>query len=272
MLVLQLRVDAQALRLLVGEVAQHALGQREVLVQQAARRLGQRARADRGPGLAQVGDVVGQLGVAGVLGVGAQDEAAAGAAVGRRGQRLHAGAQLLAQLGRADALRDADMAVLRQEDQQPPGDADLRRQPRALGADRVLHDLHGQRLAFEDLALDRQQHAVAIAVALAARAEQVGHVQEGRALETDVDERALHAGQHARDLAEVDVADQAALERALEVQLLQDAALDDRDPRLLRRPVDQDVLHAPHGSRAPLRLRAGSRPRAGGRPRAAAGP
>jgi hypothetical protein len=33
-------------------------------------------------------------------------------------------------------------------------------------------------------------------------AVEVGDVQEGRALEADVDERRLHPGQHARHLAE----------------------------------------------------------------------
>ena len=86
------------------------------------------------PGLAQVGDVVGELGVGGLGGVRAQDEAAAfgRGALARLRQRVHARAQLLAQLLRADLLRDADVVVLRQEDQQAPGDADLRRQARAL--------------------------------------------------------------------------------------------------------------------------------------------
>ena len=71
----------------------------------------------------------------------------------------------------------------------------------------------------------------------------VGDVQERGALEADVDERRLHPGQHARDLADVDVADPAALELAFEVQLLDRAVLDHGDARLLRRPVDEDVLH-----------------------------
>ena len=161
-------------------------------------------------------------------------------------ERGHARAQLLAQLLRADLLRDADVLVLRQEDEQPPGDRDLRRQPRALGADRVLDHLHGERLALEDDALDRRRrHGAGRVVAArgAAVDVDVGDVQEGGALEADLDERRLHAGQHARDLAGVDVADPAALERALEVQLLHRAVLDDGDAGLLRRPVDQDVLH-----------------------------
>jgi hypothetical protein len=71
----------------------------------------------------------------------------------------------------------------------------------------------------------------------------VGDVEEGGALEADVDERRLHPGQHASDLAGVDVADPAALERSLDVQLLDRTVLDDGDAGFLRRPVNQDVLH-----------------------------
>ena len=73
--------------------------------------------------------------------------------------------------------------------------------------------------------------------------EHVGNVQKGGPLEADVDEGGLHAGQHARDLAGVDVADATALEFALEVQFLHRAVLDDGDARFLRCPVDEDVLH-----------------------------
>ena len=71
---------------------------------------------------------------------------------------------------------------------------------------------------------------------------QIAHVQEGRALQPDVDEGRLHARQHARHLAKVDVADQATLQRALDVQLLHRAAFDDGHARFLRRPVDENFL------------------------------
>ena len=51
----------------------------------------------------------------------------------------------------------------------------------------------------------------------------VRHVQKGRTLQPDVDEGRLHARQHARDLAQVHVADQAPLQRALHVQFLHGA-------------------------------------------------
>ena len=97
---------------------------------------------------------------------------------------------------------------------------------------------------------------------LAGRRVQVGHVQEGGAVQPDVDERALHAGQHARHLAQIDVADQAAFERAFDVQLLHRAVFDDGHARFLRGPVDEDVLvgHAflcPEGRLRPSRPQGG---------------
>src|SRR5690606_15745657 len=136
-----------------------------------------------------------------VFGRRADDEAAF--LVGRH-QLLQPRAQFGATGFVADALRYADVRILRQVDQQPAGDADLRGQPRALGAQRILDHLDQQRLAFEQQLLDRQR----VSVARTARLPQVGHVQEGRTLEADVDEGRLHAGQYTGDAAQADVADQ----------------------------------------------------------------
>jgi hypothetical protein len=74
----------------------------------------------------------------------------------------------------------------------------------------------------------------------------VGDVQECSALEADLDERALHAGKDAGDAPETDVADKPARTRALDVKLLDDALLEHRDARFLRRYVDEDfVRHGP---------------------------
>jgi hypothetical protein len=67
-------------------------------------------------------------------------------------------------------------------------------------------------------------------------------VEEARAVQADLDERGLHAREHPCDLARIDVSDQAAARRALDVQLLGDTRLHHRDAGLLRRDVDQDVL------------------------------
>ena len=75
----------------------------------------------------------------------------------------------------------------------------------------------------------------------------VGDVQERGAVQADLDERRLHAGQHARDFPDIDVAHEAPVRRALDVQLLRDARLHHADAGFLRRAVDQNILgHRPN--------------------------
>src|SRR5215831_20535368 len=194
------RVDEDPPGALAGDVADHALRERQVLVKQRRRVRGEGAPADAVPQLPQVLDVAAHVGVGRGLGDRADDEAAG--FVSR--QEL---VQLVAEqlpLGLVlDALRDADVRVLRQVDDQAPRDRDLGRQARALGADRVLDDLHQQRLALGENALDRLRLRVPVALL-----PDVGDVQEARAVQADLDERRLHPREHARDLPRVDVADE----------------------------------------------------------------
>jgi hypothetical protein len=82
------RVDPDRLGVVVHQVAQHPLRQAQVLVQQRSGRRLEGALAHRLPGLLQVADVVGQLLVARLGGVGAQDEAAAGLGLAGLGRGL----------------------------------------------------------------------------------------------------------------------------------------------------------------------------------------
>ncbi|MPN00155.1 hypothetical protein SDC9_147349 [bioreactor metagenome] len=200
---------------------------------------------DARPGLAQITDVIGQLGIAGFLAIGAQNEAAAPATVLGADQLLQTGPQGVA-LVLGNFLGDADMVVLRQKHQQTPRNADLCRQARTLGTYGVLDDLHHDGLPLEHLLFDgchrlvlaREHRGFAVFLTL----PDIGHMQKGRTLQADIDEGGLHAGQHARDLAQIDVADEPPLQRALHVQLLHGTILDNRHPRFLRRPVDQNIL------------------------------
>jgi hypothetical protein len=54
-----------------------------------------------------------------------------------------------------NALRNPDVFFLRQIDQHAAGNGNLRRQPRTLGADRVLDDLDDDALAFRQHFFDR---------------------------------------------------------------------------------------------------------------------
>jgi len=94
-------------------------------------------------------------------------------------------------------------------------------QARALGADRVLQDLHHDGLAHKKLSFDRLKRrgggrvafgSVGIGMPAVDAAHQVSHMQKGSAVQPDVDEGRLHTGQHTRHLAQVDIADQAALQ------------------------------------------------------------
>jgi hypothetical protein len=136
------------------------------------------------------------------------------------------------------------MRFLRQEDQQPPGDADLGGQARALGADGILDDLRQNRLAFEQNLLDRLGRIAVVAVF-----PNVGDMQKGRTLQANVDEGGLHSRQHPLDLAQIDVADQPALTGPLDVQFLHHAELHHGGARFLRSDVDQNVVI--HGMEIP---------------------
>jgi hypothetical protein len=59
---------------------------------------------------------------------------------------------------------------------------------------------------------------------------------------SDLEERALHPGKHARNACEVDVADEPAGARTLDVQLLHDALFEHRDAGFLWRYVDEDLM------------------------------
>ena len=73
------------------------------------------------------------------------------------------------------------------------------------------------------------------------RLEEVGGVEEGALLLTDVDEGRLDAGQHRLDPSEVDVADRAAMVGTVDQQLDQPVVFQDRHAGFPLAPVDQDL-------------------------------
>src|SRR5262249_1053040 len=113
-----------------------------------------------------------------------------------------------------------DARALRRVDQVTAGDRDVHREPRALGLERVLDDLDDDLLAgFDQLVDATAAAATALRRLLTARQDDLVDVQEAVALEADVDEGGLHAGQDVVDLALVDVADDRAAAAALDVEL-----------------------------------------------------
>src|SRR5438876_6962800 len=248
------RIDDDPRGARAHHVAQHALRERQVLVQQLRRRRAEGALLDDAPEVAQVIDVGAQLVLRGALGARAHDVAAL--LVGRQ-QLLQAVAQRRAPALVLDFLRYADVRVVRQVDQHAPGDRDLRGEARALRADRVLQHLHQDRLALGENFLDRPGR---LAVGLAVLPD-VGDVEERRALQADLDERRLNAGQHARHAPHADVADQPAARGALDEELLHDTGAGNRDARLARRDVNENIFL--HEKCAAARSAARSRKAAG---------
>ena len=110
------------------------------------------------------------------------------------------------------------MRVVRQVDEQPPGDRYLRREPAPFEPIGSFHHLREDGLALGEDLLDRPVAAV----------PDVGDVQERGALQADLDERRLHPGQHARHAPDVDVAHQPAARRPLDQELLHHARRGDR--------------------------------------------
>ena len=148
----------------------------------------------------------------------------------------------------------------RDVDDEAAGQRDLRRQPRALRLHRVLDGLDEDLLAAGEEVLD----APAVALALQLGADDLVDVEEAVLLETDLDERRLHAGEDVVDDALVDVAGDRAPSGALEVHLGHAVVLEHGD-RLLGDVDGDEQLALRRGQRRPAggllapRVRSGAR-------------
>src|SRR5262249_12601328 len=96
-----------------------------------------------------------------------------------------------------------------------------------------------QRLAFGEDALDRLRRLAADRLSML---PDVGDVEEGGALEADLEERGLHAGKHPRDAPHVDVPDQAAARAALDQELLHHPRACDRYACFLRGDINKNFF------------------------------
>ncbi len=217
------------------QVAQGPQRQAQVFVDHAGGGDGLDLRGDLVPKPAQVADVHEDLIGPGPFGGGAQDEPTGFLDT----FFFHAVADHLLEalaLGFVfDLQGNADMGGARHVHQVARRNRQLRGQARALGADGVLGDLHHQALAFMHQRAD-VLHGRPFAHGNFRR------VDECRAVQADVDEGRLHARQHPYHLAFVDIADDATLLRALDVDLLQNTVFNHRHARFHRRDVDQDLF------------------------------
>jgi len=197
----------------------------------------------------------------------------------------------------------------RHEHEEAPGHRGVRRESRPFRPDRLLRDLDDDLLPFLDELLDFRLGAFfPLAAAAAARSiptgghggprrrvpvghgrgggrivfvrleavellerrYDIGDVEETVALETEVNERRLHAGQHFRDPAFVEIASDTALMLAFDEDFGNLIVLEDRDPCFVGARGDDHLLgHArcsrrarprtPDGSPLPARAGASAR-------------
>ena len=149
-----------------------------------------------------------------------------------------------------DALRYADVGVERHQHEIAAGERDVRRQPRALGRDRIFRNLHQQRLALVHEVADVLLHRIRFGDADARRVD-VARVQKSGTTQADVDERRLHARQDSFDASFIDVAGEAVGTGALQMHFGQRMVLDERDAGFEPADVDEQLFvhRRPHASR-----------------------
>ncbi len=148
-----------------------------------------------------------------------------------------------------EPARDAEPFPVRDVDQEPAGERDLRGQPRALRLHRVLDRLDEDLLA----ALDQVGDLLAVPGPLELGDDDLVDVEEPVLLEADLDERRLHAGQHVVDRAQVDVPRDRPPLGALEVDLRDLVVLEQGDALLADVDGDQQLALRRRQWRAALR-------------------
>ena len=175
-------------------------------------------------------------------------------------ETLHRAAQPGSLLGVLDALRYSDRAAPRHVHQVAGRNGKMRGETGSLSADGVLEDLnHYLLVLFQQLSDVGREGAKAAFVtrgsggAIARRAcnvrrppggdrfRHVRGVQKCRAIEADIDECRLHAGQDAADPSLVDVSHPSAPVGPFHEHFLEHAVLHHRDARLAGRDVDEEL-------------------------------
>src|SRR3546814_139910 len=143
-------------------------------------------------------------------------------------------------LGVGQLAGDAAGGAVRHIDQEASGKGDLAGEPGALVADRVLGDLHQDRLPTGEDRLDLA--GLAVLVAECGPVDLAG-IDDRVAALADVHERRLHGGQHVLYASDVDVADQGCLGLTSDVVLDEDLVLKHGDlGEVLLLPDDHDPL------------------------------
>jgi len=186
------RIDAHLFDDGTGQIAHGAHHQRQILVNEAAGRLGATALADVVPQLLQEAHIVDQRFLVHPFGHGTQDVATGIELGGMVGDdALETGTFGLV----LDLLGHADVIGARHVHQITGGNGNLGGQARALGAHGILDHLHQHFLPFAEQLHDGGR-VLAIGLALGGTLHDVVGVQEGGTFQADLEKGRLHAWQH----------------------------------------------------------------------------
>ena len=147
---------------------------------------------------------------------------------------------------------------MRHQHQQAAGDGDIGGQARALVADGVLQDLHQHLLALADAVIDAGHAALSTGIVEPhelAQALGLAHAEEARARQADIDEGGLHAGEHAFDAADHQIADEAGagsacrtgavgavVHAAFDHQIAQHTFINERNTRFADTDIDENFV------------------------------
>ena len=118
--------------------------------------------------------------------------------------------------------------------QKPPRQRNLRGKPRPFAVNRVFNHLHQQ-----GLPLKQNVFNALVGFGVLPLFHNIHNVQKRRPLQAHVHKRALHSGQHAAHNAQINIAHQAMLAVALNMQLANIVLFQNRHARFLRRDVHQ---------------------------------
>ena len=232
------------------QVAQEPLHERGLPVEEGGRRLPGGEGPRFVPGLREVAPVAQEVVAVTALARGARDEAPAPALLP---DLLENGLEAAPLLVVVDLPRDAHVLDRGHEDDVAAGQGHVGGDPRPLGAERLLQDLHHHVLPFVQAILDGQGILVDELFGgeqvLRQLLEDVGDVQEGVSLLADVDEGRLHPREDPGHPPFVDVADDAVMGGALDEDLGDGAVLKEGNLRLLRSGADDQV--SGHGRSLP---------------------
>ncbi len=233
-LVVLFGINQDALDITGDNVAQDPERQRQVLVHDGLDRRCRTALANHVPEFHRVLEIVDQRLPVDAFG-DRSDNGATGQVVLRH-DVLDQCAQAIPLLLVLDAGRHADRLAVRQQHQVPRRQSYESCQSCTLVAKRIFDNLHNDIVTFTDQVPNIWNLLGAIVRTVAG---DVRRVQEGGSLQPDIDERRLHARQYSQHATFEDVADRAAPHRALDIDLLQYAVLQQRCTHLAGRHVDQ---------------------------------